>query len=400
MRRLLLLLLLLPCSVFASEEGTRQALRSMGIPFYEGCGVRLLPTAQEKFDALFDEIRQARKYVHLDYFKFQDDSICSELFLLLEQKSREGVSVRVLFDAVGNQFSDLPLRRDALDSLRRRGIQIYAFDPMRFPWANHLVHRNHHKIAVIDGRCAYTGGMNVADYYLHGKPAIGEWRDMHLRLTGPVVRGYEHLFEVMWYDVSGELLCEDDFPGATSGIETALVARWPRQEPQLMRDALAAAIDNADEVIQIVNPYSTLTRTVRQALRRALQRGVRLEYMVSYKGDARISQNIQAIEMFKLMKRGAHIYYYQGGFHHGKVMIIDNRYCCVGTTNMDGRSLRNDYEVSAFIFDRATSLALQEIFLRDVRQHCFRLTPESWRERFTPRERFSGRFFTPLRSNF
>ena len=400
-RHLLPAVFLLGClSLHATEQATRQALHALGVPFYENCGVRLLPTAEEKFDALFEDIRHAWQYIHLDYFKFQDDSICSELFLLLGRKVDEGVSVRVIFDAVGNQFSDLPLRNEMLDSLRNRGIQIYAFDRMRFPWVQHLVHRNHHKIAVIDGACVYTGGMNVADYYLHGKPAVGEWRDMHIRLTGPIVGGYEHIFEVMWYDVSGEILAYPSVSTEGSNLEMALVSRMPRQQPENMREALAAAIDGADELIQIVNPYSTLTRTVRRALYRALRRGVRIEYMVSYKGDAHITQNVQAIEMHKLMKRGAQIYYYQGGFHHGKVMIIDNRYCCVGTTNMDGRSLRNDYEVTAFIFDQATSLKLQEIFLRDVREHCFLLTPDVWQERFSKRERFCGRFFSPIRSNF
>lgn len=389
-----------------AEQGTKEALRSLGATFYKDCHATLLPTAQEKFQVLFDDIRQARKYIHLDYFKFQDDSICSELFILLAQKVREGVCVRVLYDAIGNQYSDLPLRRPLIDSLRAQGIRIFAFDRMRFPWIHHFVHRNHHKIAVIDGTYVYTGGMNVADYYLHGKPKIGEWRDMHMRLTGPIVEGFEHIFEVMWFDASGELLAEGSAYNEKHASQheegnstMALVSRMPRHNSDNMRNALAAAIDNAEEIIQIVNPYSTLTHTVRKALYHALERGVRLQYMVSYKGDANITQNVQAIEMRKLMKRGAEIYYYEGGFHHGKVMMIDNRFCCVGTTNMDGRSLRNDYEVSAFIFDVATTHQLQSIFQKDIEEHCFLLTPSVWKERFTVRERMSGRFFTPIRSS-
>ncbi len=386
-----------------SSEATRQALAKLGADFYEQCGVELLPTAKEKFRLLFDDIAQAQEYVHLDYFKFQDDSICHSLFDLLAQKVEQGVRVRIVFDAVGNQYSDQPLGKDYLNEIRARGIEIYAFDPLRFPWVHHFVHRNHHKIAVIDGRVAYTGGMNVADYYLHGKPHIGEWRDMHLRLSGPVVEGYEHIFEVMWYDVSGELLClgakhPSPLSPTASAASVALVSRMPRHHSENMRRAIAAAIDNAKDNVQIVNPYTTLTRTVRRALYRALKRGVRLQVMVSYNGDAAITQNVQAIEMHKLMKRGAEVYYYEGGFHHSKVMTIDNTFCCVGTTNMDGRSLRNDYEVSLFIFDAASTRQLQEIFHRDILEHCFMLTPKLWKERFPTSERLSGRFFTPIRS--
>ncbi len=407
MRHKLLLIILalltgtVPLTAQRSRQETRVALRALGVPFYEDCSVELLPTAKVKFDALFEEIRQAQKYVHMDYFKFQDDSICSELFLLLARKVKEGVSVKVLFDDVGNKYSDLPLRRAMLDTLRNQGVEIFPFDKMRFPWVNHLFHRDHHKIVVIDGHCAYTGGMNITDYYLYGKPSIGEWRDMHMRLSGPIVAGYEHIFNVMWYDVTGQFL--PDAPASNflpnGDISMAMVSRMPNQQSSNMRDAIAAAIDNAQECIQIVNPYSTLTRTVRQALYRALQRGVKLQFMVSYNGDAPVAQNVQAIEMHKLMKRGAEIYYYENGFHHGKEMMIDNDFCFVGTTNMDGRSLRNDYEVSAFIFDQTTTAQLQEIFRQDIERHCFLLTPEVWKERFSTGTRFVGRLFTPIRSS-
>ena len=199
--------------------------------------------------------------------------------------------------------------------------------------------------------------------------------------------------------LSGEILNLSPTTQEQKDGDMALVSRMPRHHSDNMRRAIADAIDNAKDVVQIVNPYTTLTRTVRKALYRALKRGVRLQIMVSYKGDAAITQNVQAIEMYKLMKRGAEVYYYEGGFHHSKVMTIDNEFCCVGTTNMDGRSLRNDYEVSLFVFDRHTTHQLQEIFYRDIKEHCFMLTPTLWHQRFSTSQRFCGRFFTPIRSN-
>lgn len=123
-------------------------------------------TGQEKFDDMFQAIRQARKSIHLEYFNFRNDSIADALFDLLAEKAKEGVEVRALFDAFGNASNNKPLKKKHIKALRARGIEIYKFDPLRFPWINHVFSRDHRKIVVIDGKLAYTGGMNVADYYI------------------------------------------------------------------------------------------------------------------------------------------------------------------------------------------------------------------------------------------
>ena len=160
-----------------------------------------------------------------------------------------------------------------------------------------------------------------------------------------------------------------------------------------MRQTYCTAIDNADQLIQIVNPYAMLFGQVRAALRRALQRGVRVQFMVSTKSDGKVNDDVTGLEMHKLMKHGAEVYYYDDGFHHSKVMMIDSLFCTVGTTNLDARSLCFDYEVNAFIFSRTTTEELMRIFSDDVR-HSTLLTPEVWQQRFPPRRRLRGRFFT------
>ena len=187
-----------------SAERTKRDFLRMGIPMYEASEVRILPTAEIKFRDLFQTIEQAEKYILLDYFKFQQDSICGELLKKLKRKAQQGVDIRIIFDSFGNKSSDLPLSDTLQARIREAGIQIAAFDPVRFPWVNHLLHRNHHKIAVIDGKVVYTGGMNVADYYLHGKPKVGKWRDMHIRMEGTIVQAYEELFWKMWGEVKSE----------------------------------------------------------------------------------------------------------------------------------------------------------------------------------------------------
>ena len=135
--------------------------------------VTLLMDGQEKFDDLFLAIKQAKSSVHLEYFNFRNDSIARLLFDILEEKAAEGVEVRALFDAFGNWSNNRPLKKHHLDSIRAKGVEIYKFDPITFPWINHVLSRDHRKIAVIDGEVAYTGGMNVADYYIKGTRQVG-----------------------------------------------------------------------------------------------------------------------------------------------------------------------------------------------------------------------------------
>ena len=390
-----------------SAERTKRDFLRMGIPMYEASEVRILPTAEIKFRDLFQTIEQAEKYILLDYFKFQQDSICGELLKKLKRKAQQGVDIRIIFDSFGNKSSDLPLSDTLQARIREAGIQIAAFDPVRFPWINHLLHRNHHKIAVIDGKVVYTGGMNVADYYLHGKPKVGKWRDMHIRMEGTIVQAYEELFWKMWNKEQGARSKEQEntekpqtprqnscpLPPAPCPCTIAFASRWPRESPGIMRQTYSTAIDNAQHLVQIVNPYAGLFGEVRAALRRALERGVRVQFMVSTKSDGKANDDVTGLEMRKLMKRGAEVYLYDGGFHHSKVMMIDSIFCTVGTTNLDARSLCFDYEVNAFIFSPTTTHELQQIFRDDI-EHSTLLTPEVWKERFPASRRFRAHIFT------
>lgn len=410
--RVVLVVLLL--SFCPSVRGQRQdsvvahGLRALpDVPFYDDCSVVLLPSGVEKYEDLFAAIQNAHRYVHLEYFKFYNDCIGGELLDLLRRKVDEGVEVRVLVDGFGNRGRHDTFDRQTLDSLRQLGIKIELYNPMRFPWIPCYVYRDHRKIAVIDGEVAYLGGMNVADYYIEGKPRVGEWRDMHVRLDGPVVEGVESIFSRMWFDVTGEyldslqyapqLLSEYSYRGmkmdrtATAGAKRiALVNRKRGRLSANMRMAYALAIDAARDSICIVNPYLTNVPLVRKAMLRALRRGVKLKIMVSAKMDIHVTPDVVGMEMKRLMRHGAEIYYCENAFHHDKYMTVDGLFCTVGTANIDGRSLRFDHEVNVFVFDRHTTRQLDELMNRELSQ-CSRLTKEGWRKRYSLGHRILGR---------
>ena len=173
-------------------------LNANGIELTQQNKLKLLKSGEEKFIDLFQAIEQAKHHVHLEYFNFRNDSIANALFELLGKKAKQGVEIRAIFDAFGNFSNNQPLKKKHLKDIREKGIEIVKFDPLRFPWINHVFHRDHRKIVVIDGEIGYTGGMNIADYYIDGLPKIGDWRDMHIRIEGNAVNYLQDIFLTMW----------------------------------------------------------------------------------------------------------------------------------------------------------------------------------------------------------
>lgn len=391
-----------------SDSTIVRQLREEGIRFSDNNSVTLLMSGQEKFDDMFCAIRQARSSVHLEYFNFRNDSIASLLFDLLAEKAKEGVEVRALFDGFGNDSNNQPLLKKHIKAIRKRGIEIYEFDPIRFPWINHVFHRDHRKIVVIDGQIAYTGGMNVADYYIKGTPQVGEWRDMHCRIDGDEVNTLQAIFLRIWNKtvrqnvhgakyfrgIRGGYYFHDLKPDTccTAGHKmVGIINREPRTSNKIIRQFYFNAINDAKDSIKLVNPYLTLTGKLKRALKRAVKRGVKVEVMVSAKSDIPLTPDCVFYNVHKLMKHGVDVYIYEPGFHHTKIIMVDGLFCTVGSANLNSRSLRFDYEENAVIIDPCTTAELSHMFDHD-KTRSFKLTPEKWKEFRTGWQKFVGWF--------
>ena len=263
------------------------AMSQEGITFSSDNSVRLLMSGREKFADMFEVIRQAKSSIHMEYFNFRNDSIANLLYDLLREKRRQGVEVRCLFDGFGNDSNNQPLKKEHLQRLHADSIEIYEFDPIRFPWVNHIWPRDHRKIVVIDGRIGYTGGMNVADYYIVGTEQVGEWRDMHCRIEGPAVNQLQAIFIRMWKRVTKEELTDPKyFQAVPAGNKTVGIAnREPHISNEIMRRFYIQALDNAHDSVKIVNPYFAPTPSVMKALKRCAERGVKMDILISSKYD-------------------------------------------------------------------------------------------------------------------
>jgi len=402
-----LLCIIQSASAQTSDSLIVHTLRSEKIQFSDNNSVALLMSGQEKFDDMFKAIRQAKSSVHLEYFNFRNDSIASLLFDILREKRKEGVEIRAMFDGFGNDSNNQPLKKYHLKALRDDSIKIVEYDPIRFPWINKIFGRDHRKIVVIDGQIAYTGGMNVADYYIKGTPQVGEWRDMHCRIEGDAVNELQKIFIRIWNRVTGENIhgikyyrggTMTKFEGlkpdttSTAGKKmVGIITREPHRTPKIMRQFYISAIDQAKDSIKIINPYFTLIPKLTRALTRAVKRGVKVEIMLSAKSDIPLTPDCAYYQAHKLMKRGAIIWMYKPGFHHSKIMMVDGLYCTVGSTNLDARSLKCDFEQNAVIIDKATTKELDDMFDRDTKK-SFLLTEESWDQFRTPWQKFRGWF--------
>ena len=339
-KRILFLLLTFHLSLFSTIAQTSDSIlvediRENGITFTHENSVKLLMSGKEKFADMFEKIRQAKSSI----------------------------------------------------------IDIHEFDPIRFPWVNHIWPRDHRKIVVIDGEIGYTGGMNVADYYLVGTEQVGEWRDMHCRIEGPAVNELQAIFIRMWKRVTKEELTDPKyFQGKAAGNKMVGIAnREPHTSNEIMRRFYVKALDSAQDSVKIVNPYFAPTSSVIKALKRCAERGVKMDILISSKYDVPLMPDVVIYNMKKLSKRGARIWRYRPGFHHSKIMMVDGKYCTVGSTNLDARSLRFDYEINALIMDPEVTHQLEDKFIQDT-EKCDYMSTEDLKKCQNTWHKFKGWF--------
>ncbi len=400
------LIFCIPISGQTADSTVVNTLRENGITFSNDNRVVLLTTGQEKFDDLFTAIRQAKSSIHLEYFNFRNDSIAGLLFRILKEKVKEGVEVRAIFDAFGNASNNKPLKQKQLDIIRSWGIEIIKFDPIRFPWVNHVFSRDHRKIVVIDGEIGYIGGMNVANYYITGTKKTGAWKDMHCRIQGLAVNSLQKIFLHTWNKISHQNVqgakyyrgyqdkdyFKDLKPDTSLNAGHKMIGiinREPLVSNKIIRTFYTTAINAAKDSIKIVNPYFTLKHGIKKALDNALKRGVKIELMLSTRSDIPLTPDCGFYNAHKLMKRGANVWMYEGGFHHTKVIMVDGRVCTVGSANLNSRSLSWDYEANAVIIDKCTTKELDSLFDSE-KKDSFLLTPETWNQFRTPWQKFRG----------
>lgn len=360
-------------------------LQSGGAVYSENNEVEIYTDGHKKFDALVEEIRKAKEYIHLQYYIIQPDELFNRLEKELAAKVKEGVEVRILYDSLGCRN----MRKRDWRRLREEGIQLAEFFPiilwrLRF----RINYRNHRKIAVIDGKTGFVGGFNIGREYLGLDEYFGYWRDTHLKICGPAVQDLQLRFVLDWNYASGENLfqggkyftvkeAEENIEGKC-GIQ--IITSGPDSRGHSVKNNYIRLIHKAKEHIYIQTPYFIPDEAYLNAIKIAARSGIDVRLMIPCKPDHPFIYWATYSYMDELIAAGVKCYTYDDGFLHAKGMMVDGNVSCYGTANMDIRSFHLNFEVNATLYSKDITRKLEEAFRADL-EHCSRITPTLYAKR-------------------
>jgi cardiolipin synthase len=332
-----------------------------GRPFRSGHRLKLLIDGDAAFEAMLAAMAEAQHCLLVQFFIFHDDRLGRRVQQLLLERAAAGVVVCVLFDGVGSH--DLP--KHYIETLRAGGVAIHPFATHRWRNRFQLNFRNHRKIVVVDGARAFVGGLNVGDEYLGLKPPLAPWRDTHMELQGPAVSDLQQLFARDWQWITGApppLLAAPPYSGEASAL---IVASGPADAQETCSLFFTAAIHAARERLWLTTPYFVPDNAVLAALRLAVARGVDVRVLIPSRPDHRTVFLASTLHAHEALGAGIRMFRYQPGFTHQKVLLIDSDTAAVGSMNLDSRSFRLNFEVSALIVDTSFAREVEAMLIAD-----------------------------------
>ena len=323
--------------------------------------VRILNDGPDTFESIFHACEEATEFIHLQYYIFIKGDLADRFIDIFDRKIKEGVEVRLIYDAVGS----FEPRQSHLRRLRQVGVQVQAFMPVRFGRLARLNYRNHRKILIVDGRVGFTGGINVDDKYIKGDPALGHWADTHLRIEGMSVNFLHFVFLTDWLFVAKEnligasMLKQFDPVGDTP---VQIVSSGPDTDyPNILQQYLYILYE-AKEYVYIVNPYLIPDATLSMAIKTVALSGIDVRIILPARSESAMIHWTVRSYFGRFLSTGVKIYLYQEGFIHSKVIISDDHICSIGTANLDIRSFEQNFEVNALIYDRKVSMEMKKQF--------------------------------------
>ena len=339
-------------------------------------GITLLNNGEEKFPVLLEEIRKAKKSIHLEYYIIRESQVATKIIDALCDKALKGVKVRLIYDDVGSSLS-----RSSIKKLKDSGIESYPYMPVLFSRLAHKAnYRNHRKIVVIDNEVGFLGGINVNDKYINPSETGLYWRDTHLMIKGEAVIDLQYLFISDWYFVSGQKIDMSEVRylkknKIESRIPISILGSDYGKNNQTIMEAFFGMITCARKEILITTPYFVPEESIFNALKIASKSGVKVILLVPEKSDIKTAYYASQTYFKDLLHSGVEIYMYRRGMMHSKTMMIDSSICTAGSTNMDQRSFSLNAEVNAFIMNDEFSTEMRTHFMNDLKD-SYKITLE------------------------
>ena len=360
------------------KEYLRQArylYDNTGFPIYKNTKVTYLSSGEAKFEALVNALKSAEKFILLEYFIIKEGYVWSTIKEILVSKVKEGVDVKLIYDDAGSK--SLPY--EFLEDCRALGIKAFVFNPLRPILAIYMNNRDHRKIAVVDGRIGFIGGMNLADEYINRISPFGHWKDVAVQFEGEAVYSLSLMFLQFYDHVSKEISDYSWYYGNPKKYKNVGYVQnfsdSPTDEEPVSQFTHLNLINSASSYIYIMTPYLVIGYEIMIALVNAAKSGVDVRIMVPHIPDKKYVFSVTRSNYEYLTQNGVRIYEYLPGFLHAKVMVADDRVAIVGTTNLDFRSYFLHFECGSLIIDDPSIKDIVDD-CKDTLSKCIEITYE------------------------
>lgn len=353
--------------------------KSNGTSVTDNNSIEIITSGKRKFEALTQDILNAKHHIHVEYFLFKKDKGSKMIKQLLMQKAKEGVKVRFIYENIAN----INIRPKYYKEMRKAGVEVVSFTDPKFSifrLSALLNYRNHRKIVVIDGKVGYTGGMNISDDYFI------RWRDTHMRITGNAVASLQYSFINTFVNAGGKIeeglgpYFPEQEKRAGNDILMQIVPDEPADRWPILQMGTVWTVEHSRSYIYIQTPYFVPPEPLLMALKTAALKGTDVRLMLPQKPDSIYMGPANRAYYKECLEAGIRIYEWTGTFIHSKTIVSDDYLSVIGSANMDFRSLEINYEVNSFIYSKDIALANKAIFFKDM-EKCREVTLRQWNQR-------------------
>lgn len=363
-----------------------------GYPIHQNTEVTFFPLGEDKFEEMKIQLKKAEKFIFLEYFIIEHGIMFDSIMDILEEKVKEGVEVRFLYDGMCT-LALMPYHYPK--EVAKKGIQCKMFSPIKPLLSTHQNNRDHRKILVIDGKVAFTGGVNLADEYINQKERFGHWKDTAIMLTGNAVNNFTIMFLQMWnLDTRKKEEYEKYLVPCSTVPKKELGFVLPYGDSPLDKENVGEQVyldilQHAKHYVHIMTPYLILDNRMTSSLKYAAKSGVEIIIIMPHIPDKKYAYLLARSYYEELLEAGVQIYEYTPGFVHAKEFICDGEKATVGTINLDFRSLYLHFECAAFLYRNPVIQTIEEDFQATLKK-CQKITIENCKK-YSPLKKYAGR---------
>ena len=352
---------------------------AMYFPIYQNTDAKFFPLGEDKFEEMKLQLKKAKHFIFMEYFIVQEGKMWNEILEILEQKAKEGVEIRFMYDGTCSLFK-LPYNYPSL--LQKKGIKCKLFAPVKPALSTYQNNRDHRKILVIDGHTAFTGGINLADEYINAISIYGHWKDTAIMIQGEAVKSFTLMFLQLWDVTESKKHSANPY---IQNIDYSFVSNpkgyfMPYCDSPLDHENVGELvyldlINTATEYIHIMTPYLILDHELITALTYAAKRGVDVNIIMPHIPDKKTAFYLAKTYYKELLPSGVKIYEYLPGFIHAKQFIVDGQKAVVGSINLDYRSLYLNFECGVFLYQNPVIADMEKDYQETLRR-CLNVTTE------------------------